>query len=291
MSDRWVVSHSDRELLAHNGLDSFDSLWDLDPDWFEAPNHRRNGWSGVSRRLLRRPEGGECAVFIKRQQNHNFKSLSHPVCGLPTTYREYRNICRLKANEIPCPDLVLYGHRHRSGQWQAILITRALDGYRPLEDCLDTLGESDVPGRAALLASVAATVSRMHAHFLRHSSLYAKHIFVKPDTRSSSDGATPRFDSAVIDLEKMRFGFPVFRVAAHDLDQLYRHWRRREGDWDTFMGSYLSYVPSRLTARWLKRAIVPRGGRHIDRRLPVSDVELQPDTAAQTAAATETVSV
>lgn len=291
MSDRWVVSDGDRELLAHNRLDTFDSLWDLNLDWFEAPNHRRSGWSGVSRHLLRRPDGGDCAVFVKRQQNHNFKSLFHPIDGLPTTYREYRNICRLKANRIPCPDLVLYGHRRRHGQWQAILITRALDGYRPLEDGLDALAEDDVRGREALLASVAATISRMHAHSLRHSSLYAKHIFVRPDTRRSSGGATPQFDAAVIDLEKMRFGFPLFGVAAHDLDQLCRHWRRREGDWESFMGSYLSHVRSRFTARWLKGAVVPRTVGQIDRRPPVLDVRSGAGAAAETAAATETVSV
>lgn len=290
MSDRWVVSHGDRELLSHNGLNTFDSLWDLNLDWFEAPNHRRNGWSGVSRHLLKRPDGGCCAVFVKRQQNHNFKSLFHPIDGLPTTYREYRNICRLKANQIPCPDLVLYGHRRRCGQWQAILITRALDGYQPLEDCLDALAEDDVRCRAALLASVAATVSRMHAHSLRHSSLYAKHIFVKPDTRRSIGGATPRFDSAVIDLEKMRLGFPLFRVAAHDLDQLCRHWRRSEGDWESFMGSYLSHMRSRFTARWLKGAVVPRTVGQIDRRPPVLDVRSRPGVASETPAETETVS-
>ena len=34
---------------AANGLDSFESIWALDIGWFEEPNVRRGGWSGVSR--------------------------------------------------------------------------------------------------------------------------------------------------------------------------------------------------------------------------------------------------
>ena len=39
---------NDWEQLAHsNGLDSFDAIWTLDIGWFEEPNQRRGGWSGV----------------------------------------------------------------------------------------------------------------------------------------------------------------------------------------------------------------------------------------------------
>ena len=286
MKDRHVVSDRYRELLAYNGFDSFESLWSLDLDWFEAPNYRRNGWSGVSRHVLKRPEGGCCAVFIKRQQNHNFKSLLHPVTGLPTTYREYRNICRMKKHKIPCPDLVFYGHRSGLGQWQAILITRAMDGYRPLEDSLNVLEKDDVRARTALLASVAETISRMHAHYLRHSCLYAKHILV----RSNDTDEASQFDSVVIDLEKMRTGFVLSRFAAHDLDQLYRHWRRREGDWDTFVGNYLAQMKSGLSGRMLRDAVIRRGASETGRRSPVSEVAFGAEAAAQVEAATATVS-
>jgi hypothetical protein len=255
----YVVSDSDRELLDYNGFDCFESLWGVKLDWFEEPNYRRNGWSGVSRHVLKTPDGGSVAVFIKRQENHNFKSFLHPMRGLPTIYREYKNISRLKKYGIPCPDLVLYGHRNTGGQWQAILITRSLPGYKPLEDCLNSIEPDDVGARRALLASVAEMLCQMHAHHLRHGSLYAKHILVRvqPPDRSNHDGAY-EFDSVVIDLERMRIRFPLFQLALRDLDQLYRRWKRREGDWEAFIDSYLARAPWGIPGRKVKEALLRR---------------------------------
>jgi hypothetical protein len=257
---KWFVSDGDRELLEYNGFSSFESLWDAKLDWFEEPNYRRHGWSGVSQHLLKRPEGGSLTVFIKRQQNHNFKSLLHPMRGLPTTYREYRNLCKLKEYGIPCPDLVFYGHRNHGGQWQAILMTRSLTGYKPLEDSLNSIAQDDAGARRALLASVAQTLSRMHRHHLRHSCLYAKHIFVRVENHGGSDrDRAYEFDSVVIDLEKMRTGFPLFRLVLHDLDTLCRHWNRKEGDWETFVGSYLARMKWGFLGRKVMDAITGRG--------------------------------
>ena len=256
-----IVSDRDRELLAYNGFDSFESLWDVELGWFEEPNYRRGGWSGVSRHVLKRPEGGSLAVFIKRQQNHNFKSLLHPMRGLPTTYREYRNICRMKKYALPCPDVVFYGHRKAGGQWQAILMTRSLTGYKPLEDCLNSIEQDDVGARRALLASVAETLSRMHGHYLRHGNLYAKHILVRVKSPGSSnhDGAY-EFDSVVIDLERMQICFPLSRLALHDLDQLYRRWKHQDRDWEAFVDSYLARIEFGFLGRKVKDAII-RGRR------------------------------
>jgi len=256
---KYIVSDSVRALLEYNGFDSFESLWDVKLDWFEEPNYRRNGWSGVSRHVLKRPDGGSVAVFIKRQQNHNFRSFLHPMRGLPTIYREYRNICRLKRYGIPCADLVFYGHRTIDGQWQAILITRSLMGYKPLEECLNGIEQDNAGARKALLASVAQTLSRIHDHHLRHGSLYAKHILVRtriPDN-ANHDGAH-EFDSVVIDLERMRIRFPLARLALRDLDQLYRRWKWRQDDWETFVDSYLARIDFGFLNRGIKDAIIRR---------------------------------
>jgi len=253
---KYIVSDCDRGLLKFNGLGSFESLWDLRLDWFEEPNHRRNGWSGVSRHVLNRPEGGSVAVFIKRQENHNSRSLLHPLRGLPTIYREYRNLCTLKRYGISCPDLVFYGHRNTGGRWQAILITRSLTGYRPLEDCLNSIEQGDIEARKSLLASVARTLSEMHACHLRHGSLHAKHILVRAQSRGSSGpkGAY-EFDSAVVDLEKMRTRFPLSWLVVRDLDQLHRHWRRTEGDWEAFIDGYLARIEHGFPSGKVKEAI------------------------------------
>jgi len=255
-----VVSDNDRELLEYNGFGSFEALWGAKLDWFEEPNFRRHGWSGVSQHVLKRPEGGSLAVFIKRQENHNFKSFFHPVRGLPTAYREYRNLCKLKEYGIPCADLVFYGPRNTGGQCQAILMTRSLTGYKSLEDSLGSIPENDPGARRALLASVAQTLRRVHGHHLRHSCLYAKHILVRAGSREGSNLDGPHeFDSVLIDLEKMRIGFPFFRLVLHDFDTLYRHWNRKDGDWETLVENYLASMGHGLLSRKLKQAFLRRG--------------------------------
>jgi hypothetical protein len=117
----------------------------------------------------------------------------------------------------------------------------------------------------------------MHRHYLRHTSLYAKHILVKAEGDVDSGwGAAHEFDSVVIDLEKTRIGFPLFRLAAHDLDQLYRHWRREEGDWDMFMAGYLSRMDSPLLSRVLANAVLKKARKKAGRKSP-SPVASRPD--------------
>ena len=273
MNTLCIVSESDRELLVYNGLDGFESLWNADLSWFEEPNHRRNGWSGVSKHVLKRPEGGTLAVFIKRQQNHNFRTLLHPLRGLPTVYREYRNISRMKKHGVRCPDPVFYGHRNAGGRWQAILVTRSLEGYRPLEDSLSAIDQDNLDARRALLTSVAQTLRQMHRHHRRHSCLYAKHILVRAENADGPNGdGTHQFDAAVIDLEKMCACFPSSHLVLHDLDQLYRHWRRRKGDWDTLIDSYSAHVASGALAAKIRHAWRQRTATElVDPEPPCSD--------------------
>lgn len=256
-----VVSNRDREILEYNGLAKFEALWSLECDWCEEPNYRRHGWSGVSRHLLKMPEGGFLAVFIKRQQNHNFKSPRHPFGGLPTAYREYINICRLKRYGLPCPELVFYGHRNTGGQWQAILVTRSLTGYRSLEESLGSIPPDDLAARTALLASVAETLSRIHRCYLLHGSLYPKHILVQDRNQDGLNHQEAcRFRSVLIDLERMRRRFSLFWLALCDLDQLYRRWRRKEGDWEAFLGSYLDRMEFGVLSRRVKAALLGKNG-------------------------------
>ena len=102
INERW------RPILAHNGLTSFDALWKLKADWFEEPNQRRGGWSGVSRCELALPGGGMRAVFLKRQENHKARLWTHPLRGAPTFLREFRHIQHYRACGIPTLEPVYF---------------------------------------------------------------------------------------------------------------------------------------------------------------------------------------
>lgn len=123
-----------RAVLIHNGLADFDALWKLEAQWFEEPNHRRGGWSGVSRCELVRPDGSTCAVFLKRQENHKARLWNHPVRGAPTFLREFQHIMRYRANGIASLEPVYFAMRKVGKDHRAILITEELTGFVSVED-------------------------------------------------------------------------------------------------------------------------------------------------------------
>lgn len=213
------ISPERRQLLAANHLDSFDKAWALEAAWFEEPNARRGGWSGVCRIGLPLPAGGELGIFLKRQENHQRRDWRHPLRGEPTFAREFRMLRYLEAHDVPAPRPVLYGSKMVDGNARGMLMTEELVGYRPLDVVTAELfagGPPRLAAQRALLRAAAAVVRRLHAAGVQHSSLYPKHIFI----RQRDDGDP---DAALIDLEKSRATLLSQRRTLHDLDALNRH--------------------------------------------------------------------
>jgi tRNA A-37 threonylcarbamoyl transferase component Bud32 len=207
LADNW------REALANNGLTDFDAWWELDAGWFEEPNVRRGGWSGVSRLELEMADGSQRAVFLKRQENHVTRTLLHPLRGIPTFIREMKNIQALQAASVPALVPVYFATRTVGGAQRAILVTEALDGFVPLDEI--NRQALSVVERRQLVEQVAEVLKRLHAQRLQHNCLYPKHLFVKQQASG--------FEVRLIDLEKTKRC--LFRNSAmfRDLDTLNRH--------------------------------------------------------------------
>jgi len=197
-----------RDILHNAKLDNFEAIWNLEFDWFEEPNIRRGGWSGVIKYPLNTTKG-ITDIFIKRQENHISKTLRHPIKGIATFQKEFHNIQALTQKKAPTLELVYFGQRDQ----QAILITQSLDAYCALDSTeLYTL---DLPQKPSLLTRVAAAMRLLHQHHFQHNCLYPKHIFV-----SNTDKG---WDVKFIDLEKLK-RTPLKRQAViRDLFTLYRH--------------------------------------------------------------------
>jgi tRNA A-37 threonylcarbamoyl transferase component Bud32 len=240
-------------ILRHNNLDSFDALWDLQADWFEPPNERRGGWSGVSRCELALPEGGTVGVFLKRQENHITRTVLHPF-GMSTFIREIKNILRFKNAGIPGLEPVYFAVRKVDGDLRAILCTEALDGYEPLENLTEAWSKEGWPDRKKrrrLMQSIAAVMSRMHDHKIQHNCFYPKHIFV----RTTGDAIEVR----IIDLEKAKVKLLRRYATFRDLYTLNRHaqhWSRT--DRMRFFLTYLELDKLDADAKALWRSIVAR---------------------------------
>lgn len=213
-------------VFEYNGIHSFEDFWKLDAAWLEEPNKGRGGWSGVARCELSLPGGGTARVFLKRQENFVTRTLRHPIRGLPTFAREFRNIVLYQEYAIPSLTSLYFACRQQNGKLRAILITEELTGFRSLEE-LEREWQQSRPGapvRHLVIRSVAALLRQIHSHQLRHNCFYPKHIFIRI-------GPGARIESRVIDLEKTKWLPFGLNRGWQELATLNRHargWSRTE---------------------------------------------------------------
>lgn len=184
---------------------NFDEWWTVPGEWVEEPNQRRSGWSGMMTARF-----GDTLYYIKKQSNHLYRSLRHPL-GMPTTSREFANILSLSVLGIKVPEPVFHGSRQGPEGFEGLLVTRELVGFKAIAEAA-TLSADE---KRQLAIASGETIGRMHRARLQHSCLYDKHVMY----RWQDDKA----EIALIDLEKLRRPYLPWRAAQHDLDQLYRH--------------------------------------------------------------------
>ncbi|GMQ91616.1 MAG: lipopolysaccharide kinase InaA family protein [Gammaproteobacteria bacterium] len=211
-----------KPLLSAQGLNQFDAIWGLELGWFEEPNKCRGGWSGVSRMDVRTVNGDTRGIFIKRQENHVYKSLMHPLKGEPTSVREFENIKRYHHAGVPTLNVVYFAARNNNGKRQAILITEELSGYKPLDQFI-TENRPILSEKRNIVAVLAAAIRCLHDHHLQHNCLYPKHIFIKQQENG--------IDVRLIDLEKTKRRWRRMSACLRDLDTLNRHspqWSRTD---------------------------------------------------------------
>lgn len=194
--------------VAEQGSDLFDVFWRNNSPWFETPNIRRGGWSGVVKSRIDsfgKPE----KVFIKRQQNHMTRTIMHPIKGIPTFLREYHNIQSLQAKNIPTLEVLYFDTKDS----KAVLITKALEGYISLDKIeISTL---EPKNKKSLVSSIAKVIRHLHQCHYQHNCLYPKHIMI----RQYANG----WDVKLIDLEKLKYCLSKKRATIHDLATFLRH--------------------------------------------------------------------
>lgn len=212
MSSDFIAVNA-RAVLEQHGLDSFEALWALKLDAVDAPNTGRGGWSSVYRLELADASGQTQAFYLKRQLNQLTRNLGHPL-GEPTFAREFRAIQQFAGLGIPALEAAFFGQRRVAEGQQAILLTRALDSYRPLDEWFADWHSVDFRARRDIILASAALVRALHNTGRIHNCLYPKHIFARVD----GDGAGAR----LIDLEKTRRAWLGQRDFVRDLETLQR---------------------------------------------------------------------
>jgi tRNA A-37 threonylcarbamoyl transferase component Bud32 len=241
-------------------LDDFESIWDLEMEWFEEPNQRRGGWSGVGRIELSLGISGNLNLFIKKQENHGRPTWLSPIKGEPTFRREFKRLSFLHSVGFNAPRVIFYGESNQNKNQRAILVTVALDEYSPLENLSeDWLSEASRAQKKKLIIEVARGLKAFHKMGFVHRALYPKHIFIK------NVNACPKM--ALIDLEKARYNPFFFYRAYFDLAALNRHlpsWTRTQRL--AFLKCYFGYKrslthPLSFFYKWIFKLIVKRSQR------------------------------
>lgn len=199
----------------------FDWWWTAPGEWVEAPNERRNGWSGMMR-----VRADDRLYYVKRQRNHMCRTVRHPL-GWPTASREWQNLHRVRELGLGAPVPVFHATRATPKGLEAVLVTEELIGYRDLAQFSDLEPEAS----HRLAQAVGNMLGVLHRHRLQHSSLYDKHIMLRPE----GGGFLP----ALIDLEKMRVRLTRRGAAAHDLEQLQRRQKVfNDADWEALRAAH-----------------------------------------------------
>ncbi|MDK1024559.1 MAG: lipopolysaccharide kinase InaA family protein [Gammaproteobacteria bacterium] len=258
VTEEVFFSSESRARLETNHLADFTSLWTLDEEWFEKPNTRGQGFSGVVTRILKNEDGQLRRVFIKKQENHTTRSLAHPIKGIPTFAREYTNIVSLSALGVPTIELLYFGTAEHKARQRAILVSYALDEFTPVDEWFRQTRThvSDVTAHAVIRALVAA-IKPIHQAGYRHGCLYGKHIFIRlPPAGFRDDPIDDPIEVRVLDFEKAHRSVFLRRAILKDLSQFVRHCEKlTEADREYFMDRYFDEPNSLRARRFLKHEI------------------------------------
>jgi len=265
-------------LLESSGLGAFEALWSLKAPWVERPNYRRRGWSGVCRLELQGAAGCDTGVYLKRQQGHCYRSARPPFGRRPTAYREYRHLARMATLAIGAPEVLYYGERRIDGIWQAALVTREIPQAVSLEAYLRQALGRPAAEVQTVLGMAACLISTFHRHHFMHGALYGKHVLLgRPRAAAPAPVLSPpRVAAFLIDLEKARRHPMRWRIAAHDLSQLYRHAPWQPWQWTFFLKRYLTESRAAGQGLFLARSIRGQSNRKIARHGGRSPIQPRP---------------
>lgn len=149
-----------------------ETWWDDAGDLVEPANEGRGGTSWVKRRTIE----GIGAFYVKRQRGYRYRSVRYPF-GRPTALREMLAMRAFRRLGVATPELAHFALRHRAGEWEAVLATRALDGFVSLQDGLLAARWRSERKEHILHVLIDATQT-LHRARRRHGHLYPKEIFI-----------------------------------------------------------------------------------------------------------------
>jgi hypothetical protein len=210
------ISASGKGLFPDHGPRLFESLWHHPAPWFEEPNHRRGGWSGVSRIELTDREGKTTVAYLKRHENHTYRAAHTLLRKAPTLRREFNNLRALDQAGFNVPQPLYFGTRHHDGRLQAMLVMKELPAFQSLNDYVAQCQAAGSALFGSVIAAIATEIARLHKLRWTHRCLYPKHTYVRVNPNSSVDVAfldleTARKCPLILERQRLKELGPLYR--------------------------------------------------------------------------------
>lgn len=217
---QWVAPKW-KNALEKTGLLNIEAVAKREFEWFEAPNRRRGGWSGVTRMVLNPnavPEQRQ-VLFLKIQQNHFYRAASTCFRKRLTFQREFEALQALTPAVKCLPNLVLYSQWEHNGTQGAIIVTEALEGLQPFDKWLRHARPRETQSTKSILKalqSIATAAREIHLAGWAHFGFYPKHAFI-------AENANEDYIVRLIDWEKARQPSSSAECSIEDVSRFLRH--------------------------------------------------------------------
>lgn len=210
------LDESSRNHLENAKLLELEPLTNPQFDWFEKPNERRGGWSGVARMKLTGATAADrdLNVFQKIQKNHYYRAPGTLFRRQLTYKREFTALRRLESITDALPRLLQFAEWEMNGDKYGLIITQSLDGWHPFNEWLKSPESSGL--LESSLNAIAGTLRQMHQKRWAHFGLFPKHVFVKQAHRKG-------IQIRLIDFEKARQMPTREQCAIEDVSRFLRH--------------------------------------------------------------------
>ena len=221
IKQQWIAPEWE-EALKQADLLNIEALTTREFDWFEEPNRRRGGWSGVTRIVLN-PEAApqdQQAVFLKIQQNHFYRAPSTFFLKRLSFAREFDALQAL-APVVSCiPNLLQFAQWEHDGNRGSVIMTEALEGLQPFDQWLRKQENAAAPHQSEpirkALQSIASAAREVHNAGWAHFGFYPKHAFIRKDENGN-------YTTCLIDLEKARQPLRSSQCTIEDVSRFLRH--------------------------------------------------------------------
>lgn len=149
---------------------NFNSLWMMQFNNHHRVDYPQPGSNLITRFDLPAPEGESQGFYLKRQLELTGRSMYAPM-GESLFAQELRTMLLCQQRDIPSLEPVYYCQHLTAKGLAAILIIRALDGYKSVHDYLHQWDELEPVEQDKLVSATARLLAKIHTAGFRQKNI------------------------------------------------------------------------------------------------------------------------